>query len=630
MTAGPRPAERVALACVLALLALLAFRQVGSLDTGFHLRAGEHILAGKGWPATDPFTFTLGDRPYVDTSWGYQVLAAAIHRAAGTAGLVGLDVLLVLATFLLLLRTCRLAPADPGVVAALLLAGGLASELRFEARPELGSWLLLAAVLHLLHRRAEGLRAPLWALPILHLVWANLHALFVLGWGAIACFLVAETIRDRRVPRDLLGWGALSVAVTVINPYGLTGALFPLTLATRLQEGNAFAQSIGEFVSPFALRLSSSFPFYPRLPVWCFRALFVLAAIGGVLSLGRGEGASGRRRPEALLLFLAFAPLSFRMIRNMPILVIATLPATAFALARRLPLRGSRRAVLAGLVAGAAALLSVRVATDAYYVASRRMDRFGIGWNGLTVPVDAARFADRVGLRGPMLNHLDFGGYLMWARPDPVFIDGRLEVVGEEFYRSYRRNLASEGALEEAVARYALGWIVFPYPTNPELLRRLSDDRRWRLAHFDHLAAIFVRERPGAGGFVDPSLAASPSPPGAGPPIAALPGLGGPPRRSNLATWVGGLVSRERFPVDPFYRGLFHYFRGEFKPAERRFAEAIRDSDGAYFELYHNLGSALWQQRRFAEAAACYRIVLEHQPDSPIARQRAAGGAGTR
>jgi len=33
---------------VLTLLALLAFREIGSLDIGFHLKAGEYILGGNG------------------------------------------------------------------------------------------------------------------------------------------------------------------------------------------------------------------------------------------------------------------------------------------------------------------------------------------------------------------------------------------------------------------------------------------------------------------------------------------------------------------------------------------------------------------------------------------------------
>lgn len=628
------PVARLALCSVFTLLAVLAFRQVGSLDTGFHLKAGEHILSGKGWPTNDPFTFTLRDHPYVDTTWGYQVVLAVLHRAAGTHGIVLLDVLLVVGVFLVVARTARLASVDPLILAALLLLGGLGSELRFETRPELASWLYFAIVIHLLHRRALGRSAPLWILPLLHGLWANTHALFVLGWGALACFLVAETIRSRRLPGDLLAWSAASVAVAVLNPYGVKGLMAPFTLATRLMEGNVFAQSIGEFVSPFALRLSAQFPFYPRVPVFSFRLFFALAALAGTLSLlVRRDRASGRG-PHAALLFVAFAPLAFRMIRNAPLLVIATLPTTAWVLSARLgsasqAARGDGRrplrAVLAAVTIVVALGTAVRAATGAYYVSSRRPERFGWSWNAISAPVDAARFADRVGLRGPMLNHLNFGGYWMWARPDPVFIDGRLEVVGEEFFRSYQAILGGEAALEAAVSRYHLGWIVFPYATNPQLLKRLGQDPRWRLAYFDALAAIFVREGPGASRFVDPGLASSLAGASERVAIDRLPGLGGTPRPGRLARFVSGFAAKRSFPSDAFYRGLFHYVRGELPQAEGRFAEALRESGGAYYEIYNNLGSALWQQRRAAEAAACYRIVLEEDPANRIARERTGG-----
>src|ERR1700675_1653120 len=88
-----------------ALVGLLAFRQVGSVDIGFHLTAGSHILAGDGWPRHDSFTYTVNDHDYVDTSWGFQVLVALVERAAGAHGLVLLVVALVLGIFYVLYRT---------------------------------------------------------------------------------------------------------------------------------------------------------------------------------------------------------------------------------------------------------------------------------------------------------------------------------------------------------------------------------------------------------------------------------------------------------------------------------------------------------------------------------------------
>src|SRR5262249_30038842 len=158
------------------------------------------------------------------------------------------------------------------------------------------------------------------------------------------------------------------------------------------------------------------------------------------------------------LLWAGSLVLAYKMIRNLPIFVVCALPGTAAGLsAGAMMLRGvlsgerARRAVARAFLAGTAAValvLGLPVVNRASYIASRRTARFGFGWNGLALPVDAARFADRARLRGPMLNHLNFGGYLMWARAEPVFIDGRLEVVGEKFYEEYRQALASADGLE--------------------------------------------------------------------------------------------------------------------------------------------------------------------------------------
>lgn len=627
---APMPiASRVLLGLVFAALALLACREVGSLDIGFHLKAGEHLLAGHGWPQTDPFTYTLGDHPYIDTSWGYQLIVALTQRAAGAPGIVALHLLAALAVFGLVCRTVRLRAIDPLSLPAFLLLGVVASEMRFEARPEVASWLLLAVVLHLLERDALGLRSPLWVLAPLHLLWANLHGLFVLGWIAIGCYGLGAAIAaaggregERERLRRLVAWGAAAIAATVVNPYGLRGTLFPLTLATRLGEGNVFGQSIGEFASPFDLRLSEHFPFFPRLPLAAFWLLAACAVIAALVHLRR-------RRFGAAFLAPPFLVLSGLMIRNLPLLAVACLPGIVQAFPAAgflagLGLRGPRQARALRGVAAAIAIVAVglglRTATDAYYLASRRPERFGWGWNRQELPIEAAEHALRAGIPERMLNHLNFGGYLMWALPQPVFIDGRLEVVGEKFFEEYRRTLASEAGIEAAVARFAIRWIVFPYATNPELLTRLSRDRRWRLAHVDPVAVIFVREGPGAEAFVGPSVLSSGLP--AAPEVGSLPGLGGAARPGTLARWLGGFYERQTFPDQEHYLGLFHLFRGEPAVAAAWFAAGIARSDGAYFEMYQNLGAALFRLGRLDEARACYRVVLADDPENRVARER--------
>jgi len=624
---GPRrPLHSIPLFLGFGLLAVLALRQVGNPDVGFHLKAGEYILSGQGWPRNDPFTYTLKDHPYIDTSWGYQVVVSAIQRGFDAGGLVLFHAILVLLIFFTLCRTARLEAVDAASLAGFLFLGGMASELRFEARPELVSLLFLALVLHLLHRRALALPSPIWTLPLIHLAWANCHSLFILGWAVMACFAIGAWFRDRRVDRALMGWSLASVAVGVINPYGLRGLLFPFTLATRMLANNPFARSIGEFASPFWPKIPDAYPFYPRLPILCFQILAVLA----LLSL---PVLFRRRRWDLCLMTLAIFPVAAGMVRNMPLLVITAFPCLVWSFPaegalQKIGLGGGlgRRLRQAGLAVLTVAILALglRVFHDAYYIDSRRPCRFGLGWNRLILPLDAAEFATRAGLGGPVLNHLNFGGTLMWRLPQPIFIDGRLEVMGEKFYDEYRKIFEAEGALEEAVERYGIQWTIFPYDTNPELLARLSRNTRWRLAYVDDLAVIFVRESPDAAARVDPSLNARLGQDHRRPEIRTLPGLGGPARLREGRRWFSGLFQREEFPSEDFGLGLFHYFRGEPVRAERRFASAIQRSGGAYFEIYADLAASLDWQRRFEEARDCYRVVLEADPGNRIARKRLA------
>ena len=604
---------RAAVALVVVVLALFALRQVDSPDIGFHLKAGNQILSGQGWPQTDPFTYTVTDHPYIDTSWGYQVVIASVERLAGAPGLILLHVALTLVLFTLVTLTARLVPGEVRVLLPLLLLGGLAAEPRFEVRPEMWSYTLLAFVLYLLHRHAERRRSPLWLLPVVFLVWTNSHSLFVLGWAALACFVLGLWLRDRQVDRPLLGWAAASIVVGLLNPYGWRALVFPFELATRMRQQNIFARNIGEFFSPLEYLRSDQLMFY-LASIVCF-FVFAMLAILSVLSLWR------QRRFWCVLLCVVFLPLALTMIRNIPPLIVVCLPGCVFGLSLsglfdRLGLQGSLRRRLSHVFLGGLLLvvagLGVRVCTDACYVSNRRLERFGLGWNELTLPVAAAEFAGRSGLDGHVLNHLNFGAYLMWALDRPVFIDGRLEVMGEAFYEEYRRALDSPAGLEAAVRRYDIEWIVFPYRLRPDLLNGLSRAAGWRAVYVDHLAAVFVRRDVAVA--ADESVHRMQRTERPQVDIASLPGLGGPARPGSWSGWLAGFFEPQEYPSAPFNRGILHFHREEPLKAAQAFAEAIRLSEGRYYEIYNNLGAALYAAGRLPEARECFLVYLAELP----------------
>ena len=52
--------------------------------------------------------------------------------------------------------------------------------------------------------------------------------------------------------------------------------------------------------------------------------------------------------------------------------------------------------------------------------------------------------------------------------------------------------------------------------------------------------------------------------------------------------------------------------------------DSLQNGGEAYYEIYLNLGSALYQQKKYTEAALCYEVVLQEEPLNKVARDRQA------
>jgi hypothetical protein len=610
-SARPRtPLERVALAAVLVFLGLFALRKVGSPDAGWHIRTGRDIVAQRALPELDTYTYTVTDRANLATSWLYDVGSALVHDTLGPAGLTLAHAALLVLAFALALRAASLGPHDAGLLASLGLVGVLACEERFEVRPEVVSYAFLAAALLVLQGRSEGRPARVWTLVPLFWLWSNTHSLHVVGWGVLGCFVAGGWLRDRRVDLPLLAASAASVAVALLNPYGWRAMAQNLSLITRLREGQVFGETIAEYASPFTTLGEVETLRLHLVPVVALLAYALLT----FLSL---PGLVRQRRFSAILLALMGLGLALSMERNAPILVLATLPGTAWGLAQLVPGAGRARGFLAAGTRVGVVLLalvgSLRVVTDAYYADRGRLERFGLGWNPWLLPVDAAAWARASGLEGRVLNHLNFGGHLSLELGRPVFADGRLEVMGEEHYRYALRSFSSLEGLEAAAERYGADWVVLPYQVVPDLIGPLVADPGWRLVWFDHLAAIWVRA--GTHQEVQPHRRvlelAQPAP---DVDLGTVPGLGAVPHEGGLAGWLAGLVQRRTYPVESYCLSVFHYLRGDLARFAWYSADALRSSRGAHGELYGNLGSALLSAGLPEEARTCFVLAREDLP----------------
>jgi hypothetical protein len=187
-----------------------------------------------------------------------------------------------------------------------------------------------------------------------------------------------------------------------------------------------------------------------------------------------------------------------RHVRNAELLATLAPLAIAPVLAREWPAirRDDGAKALFGSLAGPAGLRTVGLCLVLAAVYVVGLVRFaGIRPPEETMPVAALDFVREAGIKGHVLNHYGYGGYLIGASI-PTFIDGRGELFGGEFIKAYVDAVHLRGkdplVLQNALDRYKIDWtLLLKEQAANKLLARMPG---WRQAYADDKAIIFVRE----------------------------------------------------------------------------------------------------------------------------------------
>lgn len=204
---------------------------LGDGDTGWHIRAGEWILANGRVPETDLFSYTKAGEAWYAWEWLADVVLALAHQRFGLAGPVYLGILLLGLTAVLLFRLCRRHTNNDLIAIGVTSIAMAASSIHWLARPHLFTFLFLAVSLHWIDRSYTN-RRILWLFPPLVVLWTNLHGAFfvsIILLGTVGVGLAAREL----VRAGSGGWrGAWQESRTyfevamacgvasLVNPYG--------------------------------------------------------------------------------------------------------------------------------------------------------------------------------------------------------------------------------------------------------------------------------------------------------------------------------------------------------------------------------------------------------------------------
>lgn len=440
-------------------------------DTYWHIAAGRWMLAHGAVLTHDPFSFTMHGAAWVAQEWGAELLIALTYKIAGWAGVVLVAAACFGATLAYLQRFLQARMEPLHAVVLTFLAGNMMLP-SLLARPHELAWPLTAVWTGVLMGASEQRRAPPWWLLAVMLLWANLHASYILGLG-IAVVLAIDALVAVQPPQWPLAkrWGGFilaAVACAMANPQGYRLLIFPFRV---LAMGSL--DYIAEWKQPNLQHLQI-------LSLWLV-AILGLAFIGRIrLSLMR----------NLLLLGLLFIALQHA--RDIALLGLLSPFILAKPVAegwRRLAPTGHKTSVmdkwLAALSGRARTLSSLTAILAAAMIATATLQ--------IRKPHPPAFEAPRAALdailaRGSgqrILNDYGFGGYLIF-RGVPVFVDGRADLYGDAFLKQTVAALAlsPEGHLQALLRKYRItaillrpGWPAIQLLDHMPQWQRLPTDK---------------------------------------------------------------------------------------------------------------------------------------------------------
>jgi hypothetical protein len=456
----------------------MAARPLNDPDFWWHLRTGQLVIQNHAVFHTDPFSFTRQGQPWINHEWLSEVFIYAVYRIAGWAGLI---VAFSAATATTLWLVFMRSAGRPYVAAAITLWGALIAAPTWGVRPHTLS-LLLGSVFLLLLEKSHSRPLLIWWTVPLSLLWVNLHGEYALGVGLIVLFL-AGSVLDLAIkieawieakPRILHLTGVIvaCLAVVPLNPAGLKMFSYPFNTLH-----SASMQSyIGEWFSPN------------------FHDKSYLPLLGMILAIIVGLAASPRRiRPGRIFLLLVTLAAALVSVRHVGIFVLIAVPVLTELIQGLLELHGRTLVPVPPKSTSARTVMNfVLLLTFAVFVVIRvrQVTRQQTESENKEFPAAAIAYLKAHRLPGPLLNHYNWGGYLIWKLyPDyPVFIDGRADLYGDTFMDDFAATYYLRKNWKRNLEQWQIRAVLLP-PDSP-LVSALKLNPKWNQEYADGQSVI--------------------------------------------------------------------------------------------------------------------------------------------
>jgi hypothetical protein len=479
----------------------LATIQLLDTDYFWHLKTGEYIYTHFALPHGDIFSFTQLGKPWVLHEWLFEVSLYAIFKWLGPMGVKFLVASLATTALAISYSLLKRLAVSPFVAFALLLASYSPFSMGISPRPQLVSYLFFTCFIYvLLCYKYFDSRKSLLALPLIMIIWVNAHAGYMLGLALVGIFLVCEwgnywiaAIHNRGEKNNLIWLSKIALFTalsSLFNPWFISHWLYPFQVL-----GMHSLQMISEWQSP-------------NFNEWVFRLYLILVFLFFVVNIYKNK------KPDLteVIIPVVLITLGFVSIRNVPLAVLTLVLFIAKAISRehitwlsgllmRIGVSGFYKKWIGGgkqLGSSEAFLnwmlfISIAIGLSIWYPIHHKHDE---ELANKLIPIKATEFVAYSGIYGRMFNSYNFGGYLIYQLYPihQVFIDGRVDMYGDDFFKEYLKIIGIQPGWEVAFDKFNIDYIITE--RNEPLSQLLQAHGEFRLVYDDQYNSVLLRNIP--------------------------------------------------------------------------------------------------------------------------------------
>ncbi len=444
----------------LIFLSFLTFSNTLDPDFGWHIRTGQLILE-RGVPYKDWYSYTMPNFPWIDHEWLLDVVMYKIYSYLGVSALL----IFFLSLYTLSFFVIKKPKQEFSTFFIPVLLGYLATFYFLGIRPQLLGILLIAVLIKIVGDFLETSSRLVYILPLIFLLWVNIHASFFAGLVILGIIIFLEIFKKSKIwqkfkifsffdslaiketsfekIKTLILIFTTSFLATLVNPY-----FYRIYEEVFRTTGDNFLRfNITEWLPLF----SSGFkPF-----IYFYIAIFI-----GLMFLYYKKIELNR-----IVLSLFFLALSISGIRYTLIFVIVSLPVVIDLIdifKKEASFRENYN-LLGKNYKSIFIILSILIL--AVFVYGFYDFYSGILGNEF-YPKEALPFIKTLPLEDNLLNYYGWGGYLILHIPErKYFIDGRMPSwrEGDNFiFGDYVKIMKAQDGFETYLKKYDVKYILLP------------------------------------------------------------------------------------------------------------------------------------------------------------------------